>query len=119
MLLVGGLVLPIFGWIIGVVLLWTSNLWNTRDKIIGTIFVPGGLGLPLFLGFIAASSGGESCVQFGPVGSEPANNTCTGQGTSTTEVLGIAALIVLLLAPIVTTAYLAVRMRRASSPATA
>jgi len=120
MLLVGGLVLPVIGWVIGVVLLWTSNAWNTRDKIIGTIFVPGGLGLPLFLGTLALTgSGGGGCVQFGEVGSQPAMNTCTGQGTSTTDVLGIVALVALLLAPIVTTAYLAVRMRRASAAAIA
>jgi hypothetical protein len=47
MLLIGGLVIPIFGWFIGVVLLWVSNAWNVRDKLIGTIFVPGGLGLAL------------------------------------------------------------------------
>jgi uncharacterized membrane protein len=115
MLLVGGLVLPVIGWIIGVVLLWTSKAWNTRDKVIGTIFVPGGLALPVFLGLLAASSGGDSCVQFGQAGSQPAINTCTGQGTSAAELLGIVGFIVLLLAPIVTTAYLAIRMRRASA----
>jgi uncharacterized membrane protein len=119
MLLVGGLVLPVIGWVIGVVLLWTSNAWNTRDKIIGTIFVPGGLGLPILLGTLALSGGGGGCVEFGEVGSQPTLNTCTGQGTSTTEVLGIVALVALLLAPIVTTAYLAVRMRRASAAAVA
>ena len=36
MLLVGGIVIPLFGWVIGVVLLWVSNAWNVRDKIIGT-----------------------------------------------------------------------------------
>jgi uncharacterized membrane protein len=121
MLLVGGLVLPVIGWVIGVVLLWTSNLWNTRDKIIGTIFVPGGLGLPIILGTLALSGEGGGCVEFGKAGSEPAINTCTGQGTGTsaTEVLGIVGLIVLLVAPIVTTAYLAMRMRRASAAAIA
>ena len=49
MLLVGGLVLPVIGWVIGIVLLWTSNVWNVRDKVIGTIFFPGGLGLPVLL----------------------------------------------------------------------
>jgi hypothetical protein len=119
MLLVGGLVLPVFGWVIGVVLLWVSNAWNTRDKIIGTIFVPGGLGLPVLLGIFAASSGLQSCGQSGYVGSEPAMNTCTDQGFPTTEALGIAGLIVLLLIPIVTTAYLAKRMRKASAAAIA
>ena len=44
MLLIGGIVIPIFGWVIGVVLLWVSNAWNVRDKIIGTVVCPG-LGL--------------------------------------------------------------------------
>ncbi len=48
LLLVGGIVLPMFGWLIGVVLLWVSNAWNVRDKVIGTLFVPGGLGLSIF-----------------------------------------------------------------------
>lgn len=120
MLLVGGLVLPVFGWVIGVVLLWVSNVWNTRDKIIGTIFVPGGLGLPLVVGIYAASSSlNHGCVQSGRVGAEPAIDTCTSQGTSMIEVLGVAALVALVVVPIVTTAYLAVRMRRASAPAIA
>ena len=44
-------------------------------------------------------------------------NTCTGQGTSVTDVLGIVGLIALLLAPIVTTAYLAYRLKRRSAAA--
>src|SRR6187397_1059434 len=58
MLLIGGLVIPIFGWFIGVVLLWVSNAWNVRDKLIGTIFVPGGLGLSLFILLSASLMGG-------------------------------------------------------------
>jgi uncharacterized membrane protein len=115
MLLVGGLVLPVIGWLVGVVLLWVSNAWNTRDKIIGTIFVPGGMALPLVLGVLASSPFSGSCIS--RVGSQHATSTCTGQGTSATEVLAIVALIALLIAPIVTTGYLAYRMKR--RPATA
>lgn len=43
LLLIGGFVLPLIGWIIGVVMLWTSNAWRTRDKILATLLVPGGL----------------------------------------------------------------------------
>jgi uncharacterized membrane protein len=114
LLLAGGLILPVFGWLIGVVLLWVSNAWNVRDKIIGTLFVPGGLVLPVFLLAFVASSGGGGCV--GPIspglGSPQETVTCTDQGTSGAEYLGIAALIALLVVPIVTTAYLAFRMRR-------
>jgi hypothetical protein len=31
------LVIPFLGWIVGVVLVWLSRLWTTRDKLIGTI----------------------------------------------------------------------------------
>ena len=33
----------------GVVFLWLSGVWTTRQKIIGTLFVPGGLLTPLLL----------------------------------------------------------------------
>jgi uncharacterized membrane protein len=124
MLLVGGLVLPIVGWLVGVVLLWTSTIWNTRDKIIGTIFVPGGLGTVLLLGVFTATSSG-ACVGSGATVdnrghvTQPAFETCSGQGTSTTEVLIIIGLIALVIAPIVSAVYLGIRMRRASSAATA
>ena len=31
------------GWLIGLILLWSSRLWTTRDKLIGTLIVPGGI----------------------------------------------------------------------------
>src|SRR5688572_22030309 len=31
LLLAGGLLLPVAGWLIGVALLWASSVWNTRD----------------------------------------------------------------------------------------
>src|SRR5215213_1653431 len=42
LLLVGGFLFFI-GWIVGVVLLWLSDVWSTRQKILGTLVVPGGL----------------------------------------------------------------------------
>src|SRR6266542_4042978 len=56
LLLVGGLVLPVIGWIVGVVLLWASNAWTVRDKLIGTLVLPGGLMLPFGLFFLAAGN---------------------------------------------------------------
>jgi hypothetical protein len=58
LLLVGGVVLPVIGWLIGVVLLWVSDAWDSRDKLIGTLVVPGGLLLPLALLTIGTSAGG-------------------------------------------------------------
>lgn len=67
-LLVGGLIVPVLGWLLGVVLLWASSAWNTRDKILGTLVVPGGLAAPLYLGIVAV--GASSCID-GP--------GCTGE----------------------------------------
>src|SRR5204863_8685773 len=39
-LLLGSVVIPLVGWLVGVVLLWTSTVWTTGEKILGTIFVP-------------------------------------------------------------------------------
>lgn len=52
LLLFGGFVF-VAGWIAGLILLWSSRAWNTRDKLIGTFVVPGGAcggGLGITLG---------------------------------------------------------------------
>jgi HAAS len=125
MLLVGGLILPVVGWFIGVILLWVSNAWNVRDKIIGTIFVPGGLGLSLFLLVFAAttsmSSGGSVC-EVDPLTGREINCTEFESPESSTDVLDFlkfGVLIAIVVAPIVTTAYLAYRLRRQPGAATA
>jgi uncharacterized membrane protein len=120
LLLIGGIVIPLFGWVIGVVLLWVSNAWNVRDKIIGTLVVPGGLGLSLFLLFYAASSSGEggslgTLCEFDPATGRQFN--CSHESTSSTgvgftDVLGIVLLIAVVVAPVITTAYLGYRLRR-------
>jgi len=43
LLLLFGISLFIVGWFVGVVLLWSSRIWTTRDKLIGTLVLPGGL----------------------------------------------------------------------------
>ncbi len=64
LLLLGGFVFGL-GWIAGVVLLWSSRLWTLRDKLIGTLIVPGGLAavLPALL-----------------IGSSPSTHQCRGIG---------------------------------------
>lgn len=34
---VGGLVVPVVGWIVGVVLVWMSSLWRRQEKLVATI----------------------------------------------------------------------------------
>lgn len=116
LLLIGGLIVPLVGWMVGVVLLWVSNAWNVRDKIIGTLFVPGGLGFAIFL-YLASSSltVGRSCQIDAETGRE---FNCT-ETASSTDVLAIVLLVALLVVPIITTAYLTYRLRRHPAAATA
>jgi HAAS domain-containing protein len=105
MLLVGGVILPVIGWIIGVVLLWVSETWTTHEKLVGTLVVPGGLALPIFIELTATSS--QLCSSYN---GQPA--VCEGGRSLAASILVISGMIVLFLAPIVTTAFLARRRSR-------
>jgi hypothetical protein len=105
LLLVGGLIIPFAGWLVGVALLWISRVWTTRDKLLRTLVLPFGL-LPAFLYLaIAGLQGGQTCssVDGGPT-------TCTG-GPSTLETLVFWALLAfLVIAPIAMAIHLGRRM---------
>lgn len=64
LLLVGGVIVPLIGWIVGAVLLWTSRVWTIRDKLIGTLLIPGGLALPI-LAFVTVASACSDVAQSG------------------------------------------------------
>ena len=49
LLLIGGFIFGV-GWFAGLVLLWNSRAWNTRDKWIGTLVIPGGLATSVLIG---------------------------------------------------------------------
>jgi Protein of unknown function (DUF1700) len=110
LLLVGGVVLPVIGWFVGVVLLWSSSVWTAREKLIGTLVVPGGLALPFFLMFLGTST--ETCVQ---LNNEPVS--CTGGLSPLRQALMIAVMIVLIVAPVATAIFLARRRTRALAAA--
>ncbi|HKO74813.1 MAG TPA: hypothetical protein VJU01_05830 [Gaiellaceae bacterium] len=110
LLLVGGVVLPIVGWLVGVVLLWISDSWTTNEKLFGTFVIPGGLLLPVYLSLAAGYT--ESCG--GPVGGPV---TCTGGPSPAMRAAGIVVVVALFVLPFVTTAFLA--RRRSSSLALA
>ena len=50
-------------WPVGVVLLWLSAFWNRRDKLIGTLLLPGGL-----LGAVLIETQVRSNCQLTPAG---------------------------------------------------
>lgn len=95
------LAIPFVGWIIGAVLLWTSDAWNTRDKVIGTLAGPGLIVLGA-LGITSSRSGGTST----PVGS---SEIPSSGGFGPLEVLVIGLLLV---APFAAAVYLGAKLRR-------
>ena len=110
---------PVLGWVVGLVLLLVSPLWNARQKLLGALVWPGGLlmvgAFPLL--FVARS---ETCVSSGsavqvcepgqvcPV--SPILDNCASSGIQWGVVL---LAVVLVLAPIVVAAYLWRRRRPA------
>jgi uncharacterized membrane protein len=109
LLLVGGFVLPVVGWIVGVVFLWLSRCWTVKDKILATLLVPGGLLpavlFPLYGGSVEVCTSGSG---INSAGRPFTTQHCTG-GYSTPETIALAALeVALVIAPI----YTAIRLAR-------
>lgn len=121
---IAALVLLPFFWPIGVILLWISPAWKARDKVIGTLLPPGGYPGLLYIGLfasVAGSSGGNTCVSVADSTGSIVQNSCAGPTALHVigNVLLVILLIVLWLLPLVTTAYLAIRLRWGRQPQTA
>jgi hypothetical protein len=107
LLLFGGFAVGV-GWLVGLVLLWSSRAWATRDKWIGTLVIPGGLATSVFIGlFLLGAPTKRLC--YGIAGG--AQHCTTSPGPSIVPpVLGVAVFALLVLAPIATSVYLARRV---------
>ena len=70
LMLTAGSVLPVVGWLVGVVLLWTSRRWRVREKLLGTLVVPGGPGSFLVLGSFSSGLTTQTCTITGTVGGD-------------------------------------------------
>lgn len=104
LLLFGGLIVGV-GWVAGLVLLWGSRAWTTREKWIGTLVVPGGVVAGLFVGlFEFDAPARRRCHGF--VGGV---QHCTAAHGPSPTILGAAGFALLVLAPIATSIYLARR----------
>jgi hypothetical protein len=97
-------VIPIIGWVLGVMLLWASRFWTTREKVIGTLLVPGGLSAILYVAGLSLAS--SSCVSSGGAGQATVEH-CTSQGVP--NVILIPLLIAFVIAGIATPIFLARR----------
>lgn len=113
---IAAVVLLPFVWVAGVILLWWSPAWKTRDKILATIASLGGyptvMILILLTGHAVAVSGG-GCTSVSDSTGAIISNVCTGP--SILEIIGIivrvVAMIAIYLLPILTSVYLIIRLR--------
>lgn len=115
LLLIGGLMLPFIGWIIGVVMLWTSDAWRSRDKILATLLVPGGLFAPILLGGLAFAVTTTNCVSAPvvvPGTSTPSTSSDTCSSTGGPGIVGWILLILAVGGPFFTALWLARSARR-------
>jgi hypothetical protein len=104
LLLLGGFIFGI-GWFVGLILLWSSRVWTTRDKWIGTLVIPGGLATGVLIGLIAIGAPTKKLCR-AINGGVP---HCTNAAGQSTGILGVAVFALLVLAPIATAIYLARR----------
>jgi len=95
------------GWLVGVVLLWSSRAWTTKDKLIGTLVLPGGLLASAVLLVLALGRPHKQmCLYRGT-----SLVHCTRVTSSGPSTLGSIGLILLALTPLATGIYLARRAR--------
>jgi hypothetical protein len=107
---IGGIIVPIIGWVVGAVLLWVSDAWSTRDKLIGTLLFPGGLLIPAALALMAEESSGCGSVVSPQLQPQTGTPSCPpADGAGLLEIFAMAALVIV---PLVVIGYLARRLMR-------
>jgi len=96
-------------WPIGVILLWMSPAWNTRDKVIGSV-------LPLlgyagvFLGAAQTQTAGSPCGQIVDQAGNVVRSSCTG-AAGLPGIVNVLISIVVFGMPLIGMFYLAIRLR--------
>ncbi|GAA4737980.1 hypothetical protein GCM10025783_05610 [Amnibacterium soli] len=65
LLTLGAFVAPVIGWLVGVVLLWSSAGWRTLDKTLGTVIGPVVIGIPLVLRLLHPEIAVSDCTDNG------------------------------------------------------
>lgn len=123
-----GSFVPLIGWIVGFVLLWTSRRWTTGEKVLGSLVTPGGPAAAALVGLFLLGAPVTVCgtqtsvttVEQGTDGSTttyqtPAPASCS-TGTNWWGIALLVTLVALFLAPFVVGIVL---MRRAGRRAAA
>ena len=111
---VGSLV-PLVGWLVGVVLMWTSRRLTVAEKAVATALFPGGPLLALYLGGLGALGVSGVCTSYATTDAtgNPVQGptTCTGT-TGIATALVVALLVAWVVVPFVVAAVLLRRVRR-------
>lgn len=111
---IAAIVLLLLFWPVGVVLLWMSDAWTTREKLIGTLLPPGGyLGILILGPVLALGTFATVCRTVSDETGRVLSSTCPSAGAQTGIDVGLGlVLIIYLVGPILSVAYLAARLRR-------
>ena len=111
-----GSILLVIGWLVGVVLVWSSRRWTLGEKLVATLVFPGGPFAALFLagtvtGTTLCSSTTETAGLDGPVVGTPVES-CTTTGLVLPPWVGIPLFLAWLILPVVVAGVLVMRARR-------
>ena len=79
----GSVLVPIIGWLVGAAVMWTSRRWRLREKVIGTLLVPGGIGGIGAIALMGGSVTGCSSTTSAAAGSGPpvTESSCSNSTT--------------------------------------
>jgi hypothetical protein len=111
LLLIGGVIVPVVGWCAGVALLWSSRVWSTRDKVLGTLVLPGGVLPAVVLALFISGETALDCSETEVGGSVV--ERCSGGASTAETIVWLAVLAALAIAPLITGAHLHRRLGRA------
>jgi uncharacterized membrane protein len=112
---IAAIVLLVVFWPVGVILLWISDAWTTREKLIGTLVPPGGYFAILVAGpFLALGTFGTACRTLSDASGRVLSSTCPSGGAQSAINISLVVVgIFYLVGPILTAAYLGARLSRA------
>lgn len=116
LLALGGFAVGV-GWLVGLVLLWSSRLWTTRDKLVGTLIVPGGIATALVVLVLTGTKRRcKTLTEFGtstgaPVGHPIMHCTPSAGPSAVTTALHVALIVFCVVGPVLSAVYLARRAR--------
>ena len=109
-----GSVLLVVGWLVGVVLVWSSRRWTVGEKLIATLVFPGGPAAALVLAGIGAgvTSCGSSSVLDANGDVVDVQSSCVSSGWSLPPWLGLTLFVAWVIVPILVAGVLVMRARR-------